>query len=488
MREPHRPVDGRPDFPQIEERVLERWREERTFERALAQREDGPVFSFIEGPPTANGNPGSHHVLLRSFKDFYMRYRTMCGYRVPRKAGWDCHGLPVELEVEKQLGFDSKREIEEYGIAAFNERCRESNQHYIRAWERMTERVGFWIDLENAFQTGTPEYIESVWWSLHELWDRGLIYHGHKVVPYCSRCGTALSSHEVAMGYRETTDLTATVKLPVVERRGPLQEGDAFLIWTTQPWTLFANCAVAIAPDVRYVRAKRGDEVFVLAEERVAATLGEEGVEILDRFPGRTIVDARYEPPFDLLPDHGPRIAHRARRRPRHAREGHRPRPHRDGVRRGGLRDVRASRHPARQPCPRGRHLRRADRRLGGRAGRRGDAESRRGAARRRQAARRRAVRPLPSALLALRLQAPLLREGELVHRHARPPPRHAAPEHAHRLASRARARRPLRQLAAGQRRLGALARSLLGHAAADLGVLLGDAATRATASARSTS
>lgn len=307
MREPHRPVDRRPDFPQIEERVLERWREERTFERALAQRQEGPVFSFIEGPPTANGNPGSHHVLLRSFKDFYMRYRTMCGYHVPRKAGWDCHGLPVELEVEKQLGFDSKREIEEYGIAAFNERCRESNQHYIGAWERLTERVGFWIDLENAFQTGTPEYIESVWWSLHELWDRGLIYHGHKVVPYCARCGTALSSHEVAMGYRETEDLTATVKLPVVERRGPLQEGDAFLIWTTQPWTLFANCAVAIAPDVRYVRARRGEEVFVLAEERVAATLGEEGVEILDRFPGRTIVDARYEPPFDLLPDHGPR-------------------------------------------------------------------------------------------------------------------------------------------------------------------------------------
>jgi isoleucyl-tRNA synthetase len=307
MREPHRPVDKRPDFPQIEERVLERWRQERTFEQALAQRAGGPVFSFIEGPPTANGNPGSHHVLLRSFKDFYMRYRTMCGYDVPRKAGWDCHGLPVELEVEKQLGFDSKREIEEYGIAAFNERCRESNDHYIGAWERMTERVGFWIDLEGAFRTGTPEYIESVWWSLHELWDRGLIYEGHKVVPYCSRCGTALSSHEVAMGYKDTEDLTATVKLPVTERRGPLREGDAFLIWTTQPWTLFANCALAIDPDVRYVRAQRGDEVFVLAEERVEATLGSDGVEVLDRFPGRTIVDARYEPPFPHLTDHGPR-------------------------------------------------------------------------------------------------------------------------------------------------------------------------------------
>ena len=307
MREPHRPVDKRPDFPQIEERVLERWREERTFQRALAQRAGGPVFSFIEGPPTANGNPGSHHVLLRSFKDYYMRYRTMCGFDVPRKAGWDCHGLPVELEVEKQLGFDSKREIEEYGIAKFNERCRESNDHYIGAWEKMTERVGFWIDIEGAFRTGTPEYIESVWWSLHELWDRGLIYEGHKVVPYCPRCGTALSSHEVAMGYQDTEDLTATVKLPVTERRGPLREGDAFLIWTTQPWTLFANCAVAIDPDVRYVRARRDGEVYVLAEERVEAILGSDGVEVLDRFPGRTIVDARYEPPFGQLPDHGPR-------------------------------------------------------------------------------------------------------------------------------------------------------------------------------------
>ncbi|ADB53243.1 isoleucyl-tRNA synthetase [Conexibacter woesei DSM 14684] len=307
MREPHRPVDKRPDFPQIEERVLERWREERTFEQALAQREGGPVFSFIEGPPTANGNPGSHHVLLRSFKDFYMRYRTMCGYDVPRKAGWDCHGLPVELEVEKQLGFDSKKEIEEYGIAEFNERCRESNDHYIGAWERLTERVGFWIDLEGAFRTGTPEYIESVWWSLHELWDRGQIYKGHKVVPYCPRCGTALSSHETAMGYHDTEDLTATVKLPVTERRGPLREGDALVVWTTQPWTLFANCAVAIDPDVRYVRARRGDDVLVLAEERVEAILGDDDVEILDRFPGRTIVDARYEPPFHHLPEHGPK-------------------------------------------------------------------------------------------------------------------------------------------------------------------------------------
>jgi isoleucyl-tRNA synthetase len=307
MGEPHRPVDKRPDFPALEERILERWREERLFERSLAAREGGPVFSFSEGPPTANGNPGSHHVLLRSFKDAYLRYKTMRGFYAPRKAGWDCHGLPVELEVEKQLGLNSKREIETYGIAAFNQRCRESNAHYIAAWERMTERTGFWIDMEHAFRTGDPEYVESVWWSLHELWDRGLIYKGHKVVPYCPRCGTGLSSHETAMGYGETEDLTATVRLPVLEPRGPLRAGDALLIWTTQPWTLFANCAVAISPKLAYVRARVGDEVLVVAEERVADVLGEEGVEILDRFGGRAIVDTRYEAPFDRLPDHGPK-------------------------------------------------------------------------------------------------------------------------------------------------------------------------------------
>ncbi len=306
MTEPHRPVEKRPDLPALERAVLERWREERVFQRSLAAREGGPTFSFSEGPPTANGDPGSHHVLLRSFKDLYLRYKTMRGYHAPRKAGWDCHGLPVELQVERELGFDSKREIEEYGIAAFNERCRESNDRYIASWERMTERIGFWIDLEGAFRTGDAEYVESVWWSLHELWDKGLIYKGHKVVPYCPRCGTGLSSHETAMGYRETEDLTATVRLPVVEPRGPLRAGDRLLIWTTQPWTLFANCAVAISPSLTYVRARVGDEVLVVAEQRVADVLGA-AAEVLDRFAGRAIVDTRYEPPLEQLPDHGPK-------------------------------------------------------------------------------------------------------------------------------------------------------------------------------------
>ncbi len=397
MREPHRPVDGRPDFPQIEERVLERWREERTFERALAQREDGPVFSFIEGPPTANGNPGSHHVLLRSFKDFYMRYRTMCGYRVPRKAGWDCHGLPVELEVEKQLGFDSKREIEEYGIAAFNERCRESNQHYIRAWERMTERVGFWIDLENAFQTGTPEYIESVWWSLHELWDRGLIYEGHKVVPYCPRCGTGA--------------LLARGRDGLPRDRGPDRDGQAARRRAARAAAggrRLPDLDDAAVDAVRQLRRRdRARRPLRARQARRRGLRAGGGARRGDaRRGGRR--DPRPLPgPHDrrrplraaVRPAARPRPAqpHRARRRPRHARQGHRPRPHRDGVRRGGLRPLRAPRDPARQPGPRGRHLRRADRRLGGRVRRRRDAESGRGAARRRQAAGGGAVRRTPT-------------------------------------------------------------------------------------------
>ncbi|MGB2710805.1 MAG: isoleucine--tRNA ligase [Conexibacter sp.] len=301
----HRPVEKRPAFPAIEQHVLERWREGRVFERSLAAREGRPVFSFSEGPPTANGDPGSHHVLLRSFKDCYLRYKTMCGFYAPRKAGWDCHGLPVELSVERELGLDSKEEIERYGIAAFNDKCRESNARYIDSWERMTERIGFWIDLDGAFRTGDTEYVESVWWSLRELWDRALLYEGHKVVPYCPRCGTALSSHEVAMGYAETEDATATVRLPVTEPCGPLRAGDQLLIWTTQPWTLFANCAVAISPSLAYVRARVGDELLVVAQERAEEVLGADA-EVLDRFPGSAIVGTRYEPPLPQLPDHGP--------------------------------------------------------------------------------------------------------------------------------------------------------------------------------------
>jgi isoleucyl-tRNA synthetase len=307
-RRPHRPVDAKPSFPALEERVLERWQETRVFERSVEQRAGAPVWTFYDGPPTANGLPGSHHVLARVFKDFFPRYRTMTGHFVPRKAGWDCHGLPVELEVEKELGVSSKEEIEEFGIAEFNERCRESVFRYVDAWKRLTERIGFWVDMDDAYATLENDYIESVWWSLRRLWDKDALFEGHKVVPYCPRCGTALSSHEVAQGYKDVEDPSVYVKLQVLatDRGAPLEEGDNLLVWTTTPWTLVSNAAVAVGPDIEYVRARLGDDILVLAAERVEPVLGE-GAEVLDRFPGTAIEGTRYAPPFPFITDYGPR-------------------------------------------------------------------------------------------------------------------------------------------------------------------------------------
>ncbi len=295
------PVDPKQAFPEMEERVLARWRERDVFHRSLANREGAEVWSFYEGPPTANGRPGSHHVLSRVFKDIYPRYRTMCGYRVPRKAGWDCHGLPVELEVEKELGISSKQEIEEYGIAEFNRRCRESVFEYVEDWNRLTERIGFWIDLDDPYVTLDDEYIESVWWSLRKLWDDERLYEGHKVVPYCPRCGTALSSHEVALGYQDVEDPSIYVRFPLLAEDGSAA-GESLLVWTTTPWTLPGNEAVAVAPEVTYVKAKVEDEILILAEPLVEKVLGE-GIEITDRFPGSELVDRRYEGPIFALDD-----------------------------------------------------------------------------------------------------------------------------------------------------------------------------------------
>jgi isoleucyl-tRNA synthetase len=304
-----RPVDPRQSLPELEERVLERWRERDVFRRSLDQREGAEVWSFYEGPPTANGRPGSHHVHARVFKDVYPRYRSMCGYRVPRKAGWDCHGLPVELEVEKQLGISSKQEIEKYGIDKFNARCRESVFEYVEEWNRLTERIGFWVDLDDPYVTLENEYIESVWWSLRRLWDDGRLYEGHKVVPYCSRCGTALSSHEVALGYEDVEDPSIYVRFPLLDAEGG-ETGESLMVWTTTPWTLPGNVAVAVAPGVTYVRARVEGETLILAEPLVEKVLGEE-VEIAERFLGSDLVGRQYKGPVFELSDRGPANAFR---------------------------------------------------------------------------------------------------------------------------------------------------------------------------------
>jgi isoleucyl-tRNA synthetase len=319
------PVDPKQSFPELEERVLERWRNRDVFHRSLRQRESAPLWGFYEGPPTANGRPGSHHVLSRVFKDIYPRYRTMTGHYVPRKAGWDCHGLPVELEIERELGISSKEEIEAYGIGEFNQRCRESVFRYVEDWNRLTERIGFWLDLDDPYVTLENDYIESVWWALRRMWDDGRLFEGRKVVPYCPRCGTALSSHEVALGYHDVEDPSVYVKLPVREPapsdqipESPLEPGDQLLVWTTTPWTLITNAAVAAGPEIEYVRVQvlgggdeivgdaGGDEVFVLARDRVEHALGED-VEILSHFPGKAIAGTAYDPPFDYITDYGPR-------------------------------------------------------------------------------------------------------------------------------------------------------------------------------------
>ena len=290
------PVDPKQSFPALEERMLARWREEGVFERSLAQREGAPVWSFYEGPPTANGRPGSHHVLARVFKDVYPRYKTMCGYRVPRKAGWDCHGLPVELEVEKQLGISSKQEIEEFGIAEFNQRCRTSVFAYVEEWNKLTERIGFWIDLDDPYVTLEDDYIESVWWSLKQHWDKQRLYEGHKVVPYCPRDGTPLSSHEVAQGYKDVVDPSVYVRFPLLGEDGG-DTGESLLVWTTTPWTLPGNVAVAVSPDVTYARVEVDSEILVLAEPLVEKVLGEDA-KIVGTLSGGDLTDRKYRGPI----------------------------------------------------------------------------------------------------------------------------------------------------------------------------------------------
>lgn len=297
-------------FPELEEQVLAFWQEGDTFKKSLALRTGAPEFVFYEGPPTANGLPGVHHVQARAYKDLFPRYKTMKGFLVQRKAGWDCHGLPVELEVEKRLGFSGKKAIEEYGVEGFNRQCRKSVMEYEGAWRKMTDRIGFWVDMDDAYMTMSNGYVESVWWSLKQLWDKNLVYLGYKVVPYCPRCGTPLSSHEVGLGYRDVVDPSITIRFPLrqPETLG-LPERTSFLVWTTTPWTLPGNVAAAIHPTMPYLAVrKKSDEtgeVFILAQPLVNRVLGEDTWELVRELTAADLEGVAYTPPF---PEVGPRM------------------------------------------------------------------------------------------------------------------------------------------------------------------------------------
>ncbi|MDR7434968.1 MAG: isoleucine--tRNA ligase [Armatimonadota bacterium] len=288
-------VSGTVNFPSLEEEILQFWKANRIFEKSLAMREGSPSFVFYEGPPTANGLPHIGHVLARSYKDVIPRYKTMQGYYVPRKAGWDTHGLPVELEVEKELGLSSKRQIEEYGVERFNERCRESVFRYEAEWRRLTERIAFWLDLDNPYITFKDEYIESVWWILRQIWEKGLIYQDYKVVPYCPRCETPLSSHEVALGYQTVKDPSVYVRMRV---KG--QPDTSFLVWTTTPWTLPSNVALAVHPDVTYALVQQGEEKLILAKDLLGEALTGP-FHILEERKGQDLVGWEYEPLFTFF-------------------------------------------------------------------------------------------------------------------------------------------------------------------------------------------
>ena len=290
-----RPVGPASDWTAMEERVLRTWREGDVFRRSVEMRSGADTYVFYEGPPTANGRPGSHHVLSRVFKDIFPRFHTMRGRYVERKAGWDCHGLPVELEVERQLGISGKPGIEAYGIAEFNRRCRESVGEYLDEWERLTERIGFWVDTSTAYRTMDTDYVESVWWSLATLYGKGLVYESDKVVPYCPRCGTALSSHEVAQGYADVTDPSVYVTFPLID-----EPGTSLLVWTTTPWTLPANQAVAISPATDYAVVVVGDERLVMASGLVAAVIGADAV-VERLLPAAALAGRGYAPPFDMI-------------------------------------------------------------------------------------------------------------------------------------------------------------------------------------------
>lgn len=300
-------VPARIDLPAVDHEIIALWEKNNTFTKSWEASEGGPRWNFYEGPPTANGQPGTHHIEARVFKDMFPRYKTMQGFRVDRKAGWDCHGLPVELAVEKELGFDHKNEIEEYGIARFNEKCRESVTEHVDEFAELTRRMGYWVNMDEAYWTMAPEYVDSEWWALQKIFNDGLLVQDFRVTPYCPHDETALSDHEVSQGYREVTEPSIYVAFPLTS--GPWAERGAKLaVWTTTPWTLISNTAVAVAPDVDYVLASNGHEELVVAEPLFDAVLGEHDDEgkpvwhVVDKKQGAAMAGWDYERPFDFVP------------------------------------------------------------------------------------------------------------------------------------------------------------------------------------------
>jgi isoleucyl-tRNA synthetase len=285
-----KPVDTNLNLSDSEQKILEFWSQNEIFRKTLQNSEGKKKFVFYEGPPTANGKPHPGHVLGRAIKDLFNRYKTMQGYHVPRKAGWDTHGLPVEIEVEKKLGLDGKQQIENYGIEKFIKHCKESVFTYKEEWEKMTERLGFWVDMDNPYVTMDNNYIESIWSALKKIWEKDLLYFGHKIVPYCPRCGTAVSSHEVAQGYKQAKDPSVFIKFKIKD------EDCYFLVWTTTPWTLISNIALAVNPDETYVRVKHREEELILAKARLEVLEGD--YEIIQEFTGKTITGKKYEQLF----------------------------------------------------------------------------------------------------------------------------------------------------------------------------------------------
>ena len=295
---------GSEGFTGLEKKVLETWKKNQIIEQNFKMNKGNNVFTFFDGPPTANGMPHAGHILTRVIKDIIPRYQVMKGNYVIRKAGWDTHGLPVELEIEKKLGISGKQEIEDYGVEKFIKECKESVFKYVNIWEEMSEKVGYWVDMENPYITYKNDYIESVWWALRQLHDKKLLYKGHKIMPYCSRCGTALSSHEVGQGYKDVKDLTAVVKFKLENETAENGKPKYILAWTTTPWTLPANVLLAVNKKYDYVEVKvvvsdseeeKDYENYILAKDLVETVLKGKEYEIVSEFKGEELVSKKYE-------------------------------------------------------------------------------------------------------------------------------------------------------------------------------------------------